>query len=73
MVTDRNTKLGCAISNSRTQKWNTYLLACDYAATNMYGCPVYKSGSTASSCTGGADSVFPGLCKTTENIDPNVC
>lgn len=71
MVTDRTTRVGCAISSFRDGNWNTYLMACNYASTNMMGSPVYKSGSPASACQKGGDAKYPGLCKTSEPIDPN--
>jgi Cysteine-rich secretory protein family len=71
MVTDRSTQIGCAISTFKGPKGNKYLLACNYASTNLLGCPVYNAGKAASSCSGGTDSSFPGLCKSTEKIDPN--
>lgn len=75
MVTDRSTQIGCGISNFQ-YKWgntmyDTWLLACNYASTNMIGSPVYKVGSKASGCLGGPDQVFTGLCKTTEKINAN--
>jgi hypothetical protein len=75
MATERNTQVGCGISTFRTTSgswtFNTYLLACNYAATNMIGWPVYKTGAKASGCVGGADFLHTGLCKVSENIDPN--
>jgi hypothetical protein len=75
MATERTTQVGCGIttfkatSGSRTA--NVYLLGCNYASTNLVGWPVYKTGAKASGCTGGADLVYTGLCKTSENINPN--
>lgn len=76
MMTDRSTDVGCAISSykgkSGTNTFNYYLLACNYASTNILGCPVYKTGSSASSCTLGRDSTFTGLCNVNEPIDANI-
>jgi hypothetical protein len=74
-VTDRTTEVGCGVSSYYEvfdgTTFKTYLVACNYASTNMLTWPVYKSGPVASDCVGGADDVYPGLCKITENIDPN--
>jgi hypothetical protein len=76
VVTDRTTQVGCAISiyHTNTTRWNftNYLAACNYASTNVYGNPVYKSGAVASGCVNGPDEQLPGLCKITEPIDPNI-
>jgi hypothetical protein len=75
MVTDRTTEIGCGISTHKTTSgswtFNNYLVACNYASTNIMSWPVYRAGSTASACEDGADPNFPGLCKTSEKIDPN--
>lgn len=71
MITERSTKIGCAISSFRLNNWNSYLLTCNYASTNMIDAPVYRSGPATSECKLGRDSVFPGLCKTNEPIDAN--
>lgn len=75
MVTDRTTQIGCAISSFRTRSgsttYNSYLMACNYASTNIIGCSVYKSGPTAQACTRGADKLFKGLCTTSESFDAN--
>lgn len=74
MVIDRTTHIGCGISTYKTSEWNNnYLVACNYAATNMQGCAVYKSGLKASACSGGPDKIYNGLCKISEKIDPNNC
>lgn len=72
MVTDRTTQVGCEISSFRSRGYNSYLLACNYASTNIIGCSVYKSGRQAQACSLGADSRYPGLCKISEPIDANV-
>jgi hypothetical protein len=71
MVTERSTQIGCAISSFKYNGWNAYLLACNYASTNIVNYPVYRSGAVASGCTLGRDSIYPGLCTTSEPIDPN--
>lgn len=75
MVADRNTRVGCAMSESRIQQGSvlmySYLFACDYATTNILDYPIYKTGNTAQNCTLVADSAFSGLCNLNEPIDPN--
>jgi hypothetical protein len=72
MVTERSTQIGCAVSfYSGSGSWKNYLMACNYASTNMRGCSVYRSGAATSGCTLGADSTYPGLCKVNEPINPN--
>lgn len=71
MVTERSTEVGCAISSFTSNGWNSFLLACNYASTNMIGCSVYRSGPAGSACTSGRDATFPGLCSANEPIDPN--
>lgn len=46
-------------------------MTCNYASTNMPPFAVYKVGKVASGCTNGADLAYPGLCKTSEIIDPS--
>lgn len=72
MVTERSTAVGCAISSYSVSGWNnTYLMACNYASTNMRDCSVYRAGSTAIGCVSGRDSKYSGLCSIDEPIDPN--
>jgi hypothetical protein len=72
MVNERSTDVGCAISSFLSANWkNNYIIACNYASTNIRGCSAYRSGKPASLCTLGKDSEFPALCKISEPIDPN--
>ena len=71
MVNERNTQVGCAISNYVSGGFNWSLLACNYATTNMLNTPTYRSGVTASGCTLGRDPTYTGLCRTNEPINPN--
>ena len=71
IVSERNTAVGCAISNYMFEGWNYSLFACNFATTNMLGQPVYRTGVTGSGCTLGRDTRFTGLCRTNEPIDPN--
>uniref|UniRef100_F5GTY0 Venom allergen-1 n=1 Tax=Simulium guianense TaxID=445764 RepID=F5GTY0_SIMGU len=76
LVSDRTTRVGCAIS--RYTEWNakyqmdmkTMLLACDYSFTNIWEQKVYEAGPTASGCKAGRHSVYKGLCKASENVNP---
>lgn len=76
MVNDKSTAVGCGYSTFKTIinsiQFNSYLFACNYATTNIIGCPVYKSGDKGSLCVGGTDNIFNGLCKSTESIDANL-
>ncbi|CAO1423967.1 unnamed protein product [Diamesa hyperborea] len=71
MVSERNTQVGCAVSNYVANGRNNTLLACNYATTNMMNRIVYRTGPTASGCTLGRDTRFTGLCRTNEPINPN--
>lgn len=76
MVNDRNTHVGCGLSIFKTKSgsnkmMNSYLFACNYASTNIIGCPVYGTGKTAVACTSGTDMVFAGLCSESETVDAN--
>ncbi|CAO1439202.1 unnamed protein product [Diamesa serratosioi] len=71
MVSERNTQVGCAISNYVSGGWNWTLLACNYATTNMMNQNIYRTGTTGSGCTLGRDPTYTGLCRTNEPIDPN--
>ena len=71
MVSERNTQVGCAISNYVSGGWNWSLLACNYATTNMQNQPIYRTGPTGSGCTLGRDPTYTGLCRTNEPINPN--
>ena len=71
MVSERNTQVGCAISNYESDGMYWSLMACNYATDNMIGSVVYRSGPTGSGCTLGRDPKYTGLCRTNEPIDPN--
>ncbi|XP_055390463.1 antigen 5 like allergen Cul n 1-like [Condylostylus longicornis] len=63
MVKDNNNYLGCALNKYPSDKGTTYLLACNFASTNVLSRPIYLSGPSASKCPGGKNSQYPGLCK----------
>ena len=70
-VIERNTQVGCAISNYVSGRFNYSYLVCNFATTNMLNSNIYRSGVTGSGCTLGRDLVYTGLCRTNEPIDPN--
>uniref|UniRef100_A0AAG5D928 Venom allergen-1 n=1 Tax=Anopheles atroparvus TaxID=41427 RepID=A0AAG5D928_ANOAO len=70
MASDRTWKVGCAMQNwIEGGLWNTYYFACDYSFTNLIDEPVYVGGRTASGCTTGENTVYPGLCSTNEVVE----
>jgi hypothetical protein len=72
MANDHVTKIGCGVSKFKSRgTWNTYLLACNYAFTNMIGRSVYQSGPAAQGCIQGRDQRYQALCKISEPINPN--
>lgn len=71
IVSERNTAIGCGIIRYTSGGYFWSLIACNYASTNILQQPVYRSGNATSLCTLGADLTYPGLCKTTEPINPN--
>ena len=71
VVIERNTQVGCAISNYMNGAFHIGMLACNYASTNVLGQPVYRGGPTGSGCTLGRDPTYTGLCRINEPIDPN--
>ncbi|EDV99787.1 antigen 5 like allergen Cul n 1 [Drosophila grimshawi] len=74
MVADRNTRVGCAVSTYSVtgQSYKAYLMACNYAATNVIGIKMYTSCAVgASSCTTGVNPSYPFLCSSSEVYDPN--
>ena len=71
MASERNTQVGCALSNYVSAGRNWSLLTCNYATTNVLNQPVYRTGATGSGCTLGRDPTYTGLCRITEPINPN--
>ncbi|ALC49419.1 Ag5r [Drosophila busckii] len=74
MVADRNTAVGCAVStySVKNQSYKAFLMACNYATTNMIGTKMYNScSSAASKCTTGVNPSYKFLCSASENINPN--
>ena len=69
MMADRNIRVGCAAATYTEPgaSYNAYLVACNYATTNMVNFPIYASCDTAgSSCTTGTNPTYPNLCSASE-------
>ncbi|XP_055390554.1 antigen 5 like allergen Cul n 1-like [Condylostylus longicornis] len=62
MVKEDNNRLGCALNKYPSDGGTTYLLACNFATTNIYDEPIYISGPTASECPAGTNPQYYGLC-----------
>ncbi|XP_037818677.1 antigen 5 like allergen Cul n 1-like [Lucilia sericata] len=74
MVADRNIRVGCAASTYSVtdQPYKAYLVACNYATTNMINFPIYTScDKAASSCTTGVNEDYPNLCSSSEVYEVN--
>ncbi|KAL7743288.1 hypothetical protein ACLKA6_012457 [Drosophila palustris] len=74
MVADRNTHVGCAVStySVQGQSYKAFLMACNYAATNVIGVKMYNSCSVpASKCTTGVNPSYKFLCSNNEVYDVN--
>ncbi|XP_055912972.1 antigen 5 like allergen Cul n 1-like [Eupeodes corollae] len=62
MTSDINSKLGCAAIEFPSDGMNSLTLACNYAATNLIGMPMYTIGPPASKCLSGTSKEYPCLC-----------
>ncbi|KAH8237669.1 hypothetical protein KR038_005217 [Drosophila bunnanda] len=75
MVADRNTEMGCAAATYSVsgQSYKAFLLACNYAATNVVGIKMYSScpKAPASKCTTGTNPTYKYLCSSKEVYDVN--
>ncbi|TDG40355.1 hypothetical protein AWZ03_013220 [Drosophila navojoa] len=74
LVADRNTHVGCAVStySVKGQSYNAFLMACNYATTNIIDVKIYNSCSApASKCTTGVNPQHKFLCSTKEVYDVN--
>lgn len=73
MVAERNTHVGCAASEyTKSNGFQYFLIACNYATTNMMEFPIYKScGSSAQDCKSGKNSKYPNLCSPNEKYEVN--
>ncbi|XP_067635239.1 venom allergen-1-like [Eurosta solidaginis] len=69
MVADRNIRVGCdaATYKARATNMSNFLMACNYATTNIVNRPIYNTCATAASgCTTGKNTNYPNLCSTSE-------
>lgn len=66
MAQQANTAVGCAVASYVSNSLNNFLLACNYATTNIVGEPVYRRGITAAGCNTGTNVNYNGLCKVAE-------
>ncbi|XP_067635240.1 venom allergen-1-like [Eurosta solidaginis] len=70
MITDRNIRVGCAAATYKATATNmrSFLMACNYATTNIANRPIYKTCPTAASdCTTGTNIRYTNLCSTSES------
>lgn len=72
MMSERNTRLGCAAARYNRDGWNQVLVACNYATTNMIGRQIYSSCDWGSQgCSSGRNEEFGNLCSASEWYDVN--
>ncbi|XP_061397350.1 antigen 5 like allergen Cul n 1-like [Musca vetustissima] len=74
MVGERNIAVGCAAATYTVEgeTFKRFLVACNYATTNVIGSPVYTSCTTATEkCVVGRNTNFPALCGLKEEYDVN--
>jgi hypothetical protein len=71
VVNDLSNEVGCAIIHFADSEWNTSIILCNYARTNIMNFPIYESGPAASKCTTGKNKKFEALCSVNEPVDPN--
>ncbi|XP_061388375.1 antigen 5 like allergen Cul n 1-like [Musca vetustissima] len=76
MVADRNIRVGCAAASYLDTRVDggrqIFLIACNYATTNMLEFPIYdKCSSPATNCKTGTNPQFPNLCSASEKYDVN--
>lgn len=60
LVKDNAYAIGCSIVKFDEIDARTAMMACNYAVSNIRGCPIYDAGPTASGCQTGTK--FPELC-----------
>jgi Cysteine-rich secretory protein family len=71
MANEKSTAVGCAVGSWQGKSSREFLLVCNYAYTNMMTRRVWGTGSPASACVTGRDSIFTNLCSIREPISPN--
>lgn len=70
VVKNNADRIGCSLVeyNNTDDSVLCALLVCNYNAGNVIGVPTYEVGPSASKCTTGTDSSFPGLCSKREDF-----
>ncbi|XP_075155089.1 venom allergen-1-like [Haematobia irritans] len=74
MVADRNIRIGCAAATYSVmgKPYKSYLVACNYATTNVIDHPIYESCPVAGlHCTTGRNPLYPNLCSMYEKYAVN--
>ncbi|XP_065366135.1 antigen 5 like allergen Cul n 1-like [Calliphora vicina] len=73
MMADHNIRVGCASAIfSPVDQPKKYLVACNYATTDMIKYPIYSSCKQAgTSCTTGTNPKYPNLCSASEEYAVN--
>ncbi|XP_037940538.1 antigen 5 like allergen Cul n 1-like [Teleopsis dalmanni] len=73
MVADRNTHVGCAaLTYSKPNSYKVFLIACNYATTNIVDFPIYGDCPTAGTgCVTGTNPSYPNLCSLSEQYNVN--
>ncbi|XP_055913155.1 antigen 5 like allergen Cul n 1-like [Eupeodes corollae] len=67
LVNDFNTKVGCgSVWMIDEDKYDSVLLTCNYAVTNLVNNPVYEEGPPASGCKTGKHPDYKNLCSSKE-------
>ncbi|XP_075157842.1 antigen 5 like allergen Cul n 1-like [Haematobia irritans] len=72
MVADRNVRVGCSAVTYTKNGAKNFLMACNYATTNMQRKPIYAScEKPAAKCKSGKNSRYPYLCSVNEAYSVN--
>ncbi|XP_065078871.1 antigen 5 like allergen Cul n 1-like [Ochlerotatus camptorhynchus] len=71
IVSDRSSRIGCAMVSYIQAPWINKLFVCNYGLTNIISQPVYVAGPTGSQCQTGTSVHFSGLCSTSEVVSNN--
>ena len=74
MMADRNIRVGCAAATymNSGDSYLSYLIACNYATTNIINFPIYASANrAATACNTGTNPNYPNLCSASEVYDVN--
>ncbi|XP_059222296.1 antigen 5 like allergen Cul n 1-like [Stomoxys calcitrans] len=69
MMVEKNIRIGCAASTYNTpgNNYRTFLIACNFAATNMFNEPIYTDcNNGGQGCTSGRNPQYTNLCSINE-------